>query len=267
MLSNPSVTGVILLVPQHLSFFCQSLTPNLKSMTMPFDEILVIASGLSRRQIRRVEAVVNSELCHRNLRVLRAPLGSVGANRNRGLDAAASDLVTFIDSDDLYSPQYCEFLKIAYARSPYQILLHDYTSFGQIENDEPLLEKLNLEARYEPYTNEDFLIKPIEEWLHNSKSGGSTNLQFRNEETKAKFSQGHMTVWRTLPLRFHIDPLLRNEDGLFLQQCLSRGYRIQVHPLALSAYRLGSTANPLRHRFLSFVTRLRQVFGVRQKSS
>ena len=45
----PTVAGVVLLVEQHTSFFSGQLIPNLLVFTKPFDELIIVASGLSKR--------------------------------------------------------------------------------------------------------------------------------------------------------------------------------------------------------------------------
>lgn len=262
--SKPTVAGVVLLVPQHLRYFCNGLIPNLSALTTPFDEVLVIASGLSRRQTKKVEEVLVTLSNHPRKRVLRVQLGSVGANRNHGLNNASSDLVTFLDSDDLYSPDYCAFLKSAYEREPYQILLHSFFTMERSRSGDVAFETIDTALSIPFLVNEDFFIEPFEFWQGDPKNFESTSLRLRNDEDIPPIHQGHMTVARTLPLRFHEDPLARNEDGVFLQECLSKGYQLHFYPVTLSAYRLFSSANPWPYRILRRMAAVFRKFPVRK---
>ena len=258
VVSEPTVSGVVLLVPQHLHYFCDELIPNLSALTTPFDEVLVIASGLSRRQTKQVEEELATLSNHPKKRVLRVQLGSVGANRNHGLNNAFSDLVTFLDSDDLYSPDYCAFLKSAYEREPYQVLLHSFINMSRGQKGDAPFEPFDTALRISFRANEDFLKEPLEFWQGNPTIYESTSLQLRDDELNVPIHQGHMTVSRSVSLRFHEKPLARNEDGIFLQQCLSSGYRIHFYPVRLSAYRLYSSANPITYRILRRINRVSQ---------
>jgi glycosyltransferase involved in cell wall biosynthesis len=250
VVSEPTVSGVVLLVPQHLHYFCNELIPNLSALTTPFDEVLVIASGLSRRQTKQVEETLATLSNHPRKRVLRVQLGSVGANRNHGLNNATSDFVSFLDSDDLYSPEYCAFLKSAYEREPYQVLLHSFITMERGHSGDVAFDLIGTALSSSCWVNEDFCTEPLEFWQGDPKNFESTSLRLRNEEFISPIHQGHMTVSRNLSLRFHEDPLARNEDGIFLQECLSNGYQLHFYPVNLSAYRLFSSANPWPYRAL-----------------
>lgn len=263
VVGTPTVSGVVLLVPQHLSFFCKELVPNLAEMTTKFEELLVVASGLSRREMLRVESSLNLLAMYKNKRVVRAPLGPVGANRNHGLDHAISDLVSFLDSDDLYSPDYCAFLKKAYEQEPYQVLLHSFVTLVEGETESPIFDSLAASLSGAFYRNEDFLARPMDNWQCDPILLESTSLQFVDAEKQELVHQGHMTVARGLPFRFHENLLAQNEDGVYLQQCLSAGIQVRFSAARLSAYRLYSSANPLRYRILRRVSR---VLRPRQKA-
>lgn len=256
VVSEPTVSGVVLLVPQHLHYFCNELIPNLSDLTTPFDEVLVIASGLSRRQTKQVEEELDTLSNHPKKRVLRVQLGSVGANRNHGLNNASSDLVTFLDSDDLYSPDYCAFLKSAYEREPYQVLLHGYHLLSESESDRLFAYPADFSLKRVFYSNQDFLLKPFESWESNPRLLRSTTLQFRKTQQHVPAAQGHMTVSTKLSLRFHEDPVAPNEDGVFIHQCLAFGHLLQFYPVQLSAVRPASSARPLRYRILRLASAL-----------
>lgn len=247
---GPTVSAVVLLTPQHFSYFRESLVPNLGAMTTPYDELLVVASGVSRRITKLVEKSLDSLVMHRIKRVVRVPLGSVGANRNHGLNRATSDFVTFLDSDDLYSPDYCAFIKAAHHRQSFDILLHSFLPLARGDETVPCFQPIGPAALPAFLSNADFIAKPIDDWGVDPRTLSSTSLSPKSAEHLEPIHQGHMTVSKSLPLRFHEDPVARNEDGVFLQQCLAKGFQIHYYPLKLSAYRLHSSANPMRYRIL-----------------
>ena len=68
---TPSVTGVVLLVSDHLGYFRDSLIDNLLKFSQPFDELLIVASGLSSKAMRVVvEGIMNRPGFYRDPRVV-----------------------------------------------------------------------------------------------------------------------------------------------------------------------------------------------------
>lgn len=248
MLQN-TVTGVVLLTEDHVPFFIEMLIPNLNQLSRPFDEIIIVASGLNFGTKRKVKHALSRILNHARVNLLIVTLGSVGRNRNIGIRASTSFLTTFLDSDDLYRPDYVEFIERAYGRTPFDIMLHSgffldvaerEFDFGNYSTDDSLA--------IEALQNKDFTLRTDINWETSPEQLDDTGLWQTN--SKWVILQGHMTIRTKAPIRFHENPLARNEDGVFLNQALITGLRIVFYPANLSVARVGSSSRPLVFRFL-----------------
>ena len=246
--SDVTVAGAVLLTQQHLPYFHKDLIPNLRFMSSGFDELLVIASGLRSRSLGMVKSDLDTLHSHSKLNLIVAPLGSVGANRNRAVAVAKSELVAFLDADDLYSSDYVRFIRRAFTEKPFDVLLHGYESMALDARYIPLLDSVSSEGLPPRFATDDFVANPHEDWFGDPNKLLGTSLRFAEEKVNHQIHQGHMTISKAIPLSFHEDPHARNEDGVFLQQCLLERRVVHFYPLKLSAYRDGSSANPMKYR-------------------
>lgn len=243
-----SVSGVILLTPGHVGFFLKCLVQNLQLLSRPFDELVIVSSGLSwfsSNRIRRAAKILASAT---PVRILSVPLGSVGRNRNRGWDASQTDLVAFLDSDDLYHKDYVQFISESYLNHEFDVLLHTCEFFASgkcVDFDFP---SLTGAAETPIRTRASFTSRRDVNWESDPESFGDTGLWQQNQDPHWDISQGHMTVRKGLRLRFHENPAARNEDGIFLNQALLAGLEIDAYDAPLSYYRQGSSSYPLQFR-------------------
>lgn len=228
----------------------------LDRMNKPFDELIVIASGLSAAAFRRVNMSLRSLSDERELKIIRVPLGSVGANRNRGFSAASTDLITYLDSDDSYSSDYVTFIKDAFARSPFDIMLHTCSVFSGPGCQSlsfarpPAIEKVPLITSANLHRRSDV------DWEQDPRGFGDTGLWPISIGRDWPFHQGHMTLRRDISLRFHEDPMAKNEDGVFLNRALMGGMTLNIYDASISAYRQGSSANPMRYRIARLCSKI-----------
>lgn len=246
--SSPSVSGVVMVVPQHVKLFSVSLIPNLSEFVRPLDDLLIVCSGLSARGLGTVRAALRNLPEGWRTKVVEAPLGSVGANRNIGMSHASGDLVTFLDADDLFAPHYRQFIVEAFHRAPYESLLHSYIAIGGDQHSVPPFDDMGLLEEISCYGPDDFVIDVEKNWSEDPTLLESTQLRLLHPVEERPIHQGHLTIRGGLDLRFHENYLARNEDGVFLQTLLARGAAVHYYPLRLSAYRLGTSANPTRFR-------------------
>ena len=244
----PTVAGVVLLVEQHTSFFLEQLIPNLLLFTRPFDELIIIASGLSKRARSGVGESVQQLPKDWKISILDVPLGTVGENRNRGLEASGSEIVTFLDSDDYFSPDYCRFIAELFIADNFDIMVHGFVPIEAESGSPPVLDFFQPGLDFPHVNSQDFLENVAIDWDGKPTDFGPTNLKFSDPTQSFPIHQGHMSVARTVPLRFHENALARNEDGVFLHRALHRGLRIHAYPLELSGYRLWTSAQPFRYR-------------------
>lgn len=254
---EPSVAGVVLLVSDHLSYFCGSLIGNLNKLSQPFDELLIVASGLSTRALSRVERETGRFPGHWNYKIIRAPLGTVGQNRNIGLDEATSDLITFLDADDLYAPDYCGHIRKYFLEHEFDVFLHGYFSFDDGATEDFSFPAVNAGRSAVRLYSGSFLKREDLDWEGSPRGIHESSLIVVESSHSIRLHQGHMTVRRGLPLRFHEDHEARNEDGIFLNRALNANFEISAVDIPLSAYRIGSSANPLRYRLARAARQLR----------
>lgn len=258
----PTVAGVVLLVEQHTSFFSEQLVPNLREFTRPFDELIIIASGLSKRARTVIGEAAQQLPKDWKISILDVSLGTVGKNRNRGLEASESEIVTFLDSDDYFSPDYCRFIVELFTADNFDIMVHGYVRIEGESGSPPVLEFFQSGLDFPHVNSQDFLERAEIDWDGEPTNFASTGLEFSNPTQFFPITHGHMTVARTVPLRFHQNSLARNEDGVFLHRALHRGLRVHAYPLQLSGYRLWTSAQPFRYRLArriwSFTRRTRQ---------
>lgn len=248
----PSITGVVLLVSPHVNLFVNQLVDNLSRLTLPFDELLIVASGLSRKAL----SLVQNELARLpkawNHRIIRAPLGPVGANRNIGLDEAVSDLVTFLDSDDVYAPDYCRFIADFFEKKEFDALLHGFFIMEDGKFDQarfPRFSGLGL-SPYKRVGSDAFVRLDQLLLVQNPTKIVEPSLKFAQPKRAFPIHQGHMTLRRQGSPRFHTNPLARNEDGVFLNMALNAGLKIDAVDVKISAYNPYSSAQPAPYRLL-----------------
>lgn len=252
-----TVAGAVLLTPNHVSHFSDFLVPNLSELSQPFDELIVVASGLNRKSILKVESSLANLPVSWHRRLIKFPLGGVGTNRNRGLAESKSDLVTFLDSDDFFHPDYAKFILGAYANNPFHILLHTCSFFDPTTSAAPEFSPMGDVQQVGYLSSKDFVERPDIDWELNPESFGDTNLSQADQTRAFPFAQGHVTVLRGFPLRFHENPQARNEDGVFLNQALLRGAKINAYPIEMSAYTQGTSARPIAFKVAALASLIR----------
>jgi glycosyltransferase involved in cell wall biosynthesis len=251
-----TVCAVVLLTPLHVAHFVDFLIPNLRQLSRPFDELIIVASGLSRKSMKRIEFSLTHLPSAWHREIARFPLGSVGRNRNRGIARSESDLVTFIDSDDFFHPDYAEFILQAYARNSFHILMHGYSLFEPTASSLPEFSAIGNLSQVAYLSSEDFIKRLDIDWELDPRSLNNTNLLQKDETNFRPLHQGHMTLLRKFPLRFHENPYARNEDGVFLNQALLAGAEINGYEVEMSAYSQGTSAKPTIFRIIELVSRL-----------
>jgi len=246
------LTGVIILVPAHLSYLEYSMSDALQQ-SRHFDELIVIASGFGRNY-KRVEKVIEQlSLGTQTDIVLRyVPKASAGKNRNRAIDLASGDLLSFMDADDRYHPERNKTLLHYFRTSDCDVVLHSYIYLMNL--DEDLQSNLIKWREHEVHLNE---IRHLDtSTLYDSTFPNS--IRDRKKELLGARSSlhflptagfhahhGHMTVKKKLlesDCRFHTHYFPRNEDAVMVRDLLWSHRKVLCISAALSAYRVGSSA-------------------------
>jgi len=120
------ISGVVIVTPGHLYHLSAALG-DLLGQTMEFDEILVVASGFMPKNRQKLELLIQ-RLDASNVKIVFAPAGSAGRNRNLALGRVSSnaELVFFSDADDRYSTRRNEVVYREFKRKEFDALIHSY---------------------------------------------------------------------------------------------------------------------------------------------
>jgi glycosyltransferase involved in cell wall biosynthesis len=257
-----SLAAVVPLVEQHVKFFPHLIT-NLELQTQRFDEVIVVASGLGDSSLEIVVETLRISSYSNSCQVVANPLFPSGRNRNIGARASSADLIAFLDSDDSYHPLRNEFVLDAYRRTYFDALvMRAFTS-----PESALFEwNSNLEVG-DLVPNR--LIYPQEIFdrtfsggraRHKEMLGAPSVLSVGVSQTESGvLHHGHLVVRRDvfLSLKQHEQSFPRNEDSVFARDILWSGKNLVSLNLALSHYRLDSSANdPREGSFWNFIKAL-----------
>lgn len=257
-----SLAAVVPLVEQHVKFFPHLIT-NLEIHTQRFDEVIVVASGLSDSSLEIAVETLRVSSYSNSCQVVSNPHFPSGKNRNIGARASSADLIAFLDADDSYHPLRNEFVLDTYGRTHFDALVmralttpesavFEWNSNFEVGNSIP-----------------NYLIYP-QEIFDNTFSGGrkrhkemlgSTSiLSIGSAQTElGMLHHGHLVVRRDvfLSLKQHEQSFPRNEDSVFARDILWSGKNLFILNLALSHYRLDSSANdPRQGSFWNFMKAL-----------
>ncbi len=105
--SRPGSLSVIVVCHDMGDLVRETVESVWRSERVP-DELILVDDGSGEKETLRAIAALESEARRRGLplRVLRQCNQGLAAARNRGLDAAAGELVSFLDGDDLIEPAF-----------------------------------------------------------------------------------------------------------------------------------------------------------------
>lgn len=269
MNSSFSLSAVVVLVPQHLKFVARLLR-NLNQAHPQFDEVVVVASGLSWREKREIIRELSQITVP--LTVEFPKLGSAGANRNIGARSASGDLLAFLDADDLYAPGRNEVIRRAYLDTGFDIFLHSFVDFcEEVDLSEQFSDPTEFDSSktYDQRILSQLTFPDGERNRELEVSGNapSTNLIIPQESNSFAVHHAHVVAKRGVALqtRFHEYFGVRNEDGVFARDVLFHGGKVIVCPLVLSGYQQGARAKPrpkqsLRARLIAGIKRIRSPF-------
>lgn len=244
---NPSLAGVVILVPQHLRFLPR-LVANLNESSPAFDELIVVASGFRLSQRRIVQKILKT--LHAEHAVIFSRLGSAGRNRNLGSKRATAELVSFLDADDIYAPDRNSVIKATYSEENWDIFLHSFVPFDEV---------WEIEGKLNSRSSEGAILVDEKDLLESTFPGGrrdranelsgrapTTNLVSKALHPQFPTHHAHVTASRKIleTTQFHEVFGMRNEDGIFARDVLQAGGHVVVSSLVLSGYQQGARAKP-----------------------
>lgn len=224
------MAAIVPMVSSHLRYLPR-LLKNLGASTLPFDEIVIVASGFRDAELMKLE----NELArnkNQGIRLVKTVLSPAGTNRNAGWNEVAARYIAFVDADDLYRKDRIEILLDVLKSENAAAVVHDYVRF-----------------RNSLFANTALVYSRVLEMtlrrLEVSAQKVATderNTKNSNVSIKRKLHHAHVLVDRMRiddVVRFS-DTSARNEDALFLRAIQDAGGDIYFCNAKLSAYFLGS---------------------------
>lgn len=244
---SPSLAAVIPLIEKHVQYFF-SLVSNLELQTRSFDEVIVVASGLSRSSHELVEDTLRLSSYSHRYQILSNPLSPSGRNRNVGAEASSTDLIAFLDADDTYHPLRNEVVLEIYRQTRFDALLMQAFALAQ---NIPFGWNTNLSVA-ELISNS--LIYPQKIFddtfsggraRHKEMLGAPSVLELGASQTETVVPHGHLVALRDvfLSVKQHEWSFPRNEDSVFARDILWSGRNLFVLNVPLSHYRFDTSSN------------------------
>lgn len=141
-------------------------------------------------------------------------------NRNIAASLLGTDLITFIDADDLMHPRRLEFIVEGFARSNCECIVHDYQYIKQGDS-------VSYASEDEPRLTDDVFIK-------NPRQHGCII-----HPVEKPFHHAHVTVSRDVYAKLQFptqEQYYRIEDSVYLATLLAHGIRIRYLENKLSQY-------------------------------
>lgn len=119
-------------VPRHVDSLSDLIGSVRKQTRLP-DEFIIALSETSDEEAKKLE----EELSNSDFNVIIIPKSTqafAGENRNRAAAKSTSDLISFIDSDDLMHPRRLEIIEKVYKMYKPKSIVHFFQEEGEVEN-------------------------------------------------------------------------------------------------------------------------------------
>jgi glycosyltransferase involved in cell wall biosynthesis len=243
------LSAVVVLTPGHVRFLASVLS-DLTSQSLPFSEIIIVASGFDGKGFESVMSEIRQ--CHSEIvRAIKADPGPAGRNRNIGLDNVSDEavLVMIHDADDRYPNFRNQLICEQFEKKEFDALLHLFLPTNELGAD-ALLAYMNEHrpASNSPtITSDELFGQTFESGIRRRKEEElaivDTSLKLPPRFNKTLVHHAHVTLNRntTSNFRYHERFLPRNEDGLLVRDLLYSGLRVSVLCQPLSVYLVGSS--------------------------
>lgn len=225
--------SIAVVIPAYnaASYVCEALESVVAQSRLP-EQIIVVDDGSTDRTAELVSAWGRKHL--QALRLLRQTNQGVSAARNAGIRCAETDLVAFLDADDLFLPNHLERLERGFERLPHIILCFAdtqiFSSKGTVKHS--LLTGSRIETV--EYAEQEDGLRLMRESPYLSLLGGSYIPL-----------SATLCVKRALEHIGLFDEAIRNAEDRELWLRLSRIGSFAYYPLTLARKRVH--ANNLQH--------------------
>lgn len=244
---NYSLGAVIVCVPHHLQYLDQ-LFDCINNQSLLFNEISFVASGFSKFDQAELNIKIQNKL-NQNVILSFVPLGPAGKNRNIGWKKLNTDIVCFLDSDDVYYNERNFFINKFMTDQNLDLFIHSYDSFSNSSIGSEIIRYSRNEGTI--LTNKDFFHATFpsgtrQRDLETGPPYAVSVLQFTDDQKKFDIHHAHISVKREVltQTNFHEITNLRNEDSVFVRDVLYSGKTIGVSSIVLSGYRTNSSFIP-----------------------
>ena len=237
---SPRISVVIVCVRQHQQFLDETIA-SIESTSFSIDEKIVVASGWNLLGFQTIQQL--RWLWCKGWRVFFRRRHSAGSNRNFAWERASGDLVSFHDADDFYCADRLQYVVSSFNEMQWDVLLHSYENWDGKDDPRAILDNpaKRRPARLVSPTMAETTLRDRD---RDAELGGRvpTNLVFAPGQAVFDITHGHVTVKRTMGVRFHEKTGVYNEDGVFVRDCLEAGLSVALSREVLSLYRAGSSA-------------------------
>ncbi|MEE9386219.1 MAG: glycosyltransferase family A protein [Nannocystaceae bacterium] len=197
------VPRVSVVVPMYnRERYVQAALASVLAQTRAADEIIVVDDGSVDQSCARVKALASPII-----RIIRQENGGIGSARNTGIAHCTGDVVTFVDSDDLWEPRKLEQQLAAQARHPQVDLF-----FGHLVE---FVDRASVDVeaaratKHEPRPARGTTGAAVEGWLALTMMASRASLDrvglFSTETNLGEFIDWFHRA-RTLGLRSHLLP-------------------------------------------------------------
>jgi len=246
------ISAVVVAVPSHMGYLDDVMADCL-SQTHPYKQVILVLSGFNASQMHQLK-IENAESWGSSVEVHSRPLAPAGANRNFGYSLARHEYVSFLDADDRYPAWRNEVFSQLQSHYNMDLFLHSYATFAS--GDGPLLSRPSnpLSSCLESETLVE-LNFPNGRNRWKELAGAPTALQHNG----TSLHHGHLYVKNGLlsdQLSFHTYSWPRNEDSLFVRDCLWRGRKVVASSNVMSSYRTTSTSANKRNKVWLYLPKL-----------
>ena len=145
-------------------------------------------------------------------------------NRNIAAGLLDTELISFIDADDLMHPQRIEYIIKAFQQSSFDVIYHNFDGQGDDHYNDPFSEvgPLNI-------SDKAFVVDPT----------NNLRIVLEDQENGVVYHNAHVTVKRKIMKRFKFDEnweVYRSEDSLFTRMLVENKVRCGYIDNKLSRY-------------------------------
>ena len=163
------MVSVIIPIYNAEEYLCDSLT-SILNQTYKDLEIICIDDGSTDKSVDIVNDFINKD---KRIKLIMQENKGPGIARNKGLDEATGDYVTFVDADDKLPEDAIKLLYNAITDGDYDVVLGSYKSF--MDNDKgELVEPIKNLSRF------DMFFKSLSVWGRIYKKDILTNILFED---------------------------------------------------------------------------------------